>query len=254
VTAVEPWIVVVLAAAGVASGVVNVIAGGGSLLTLPALMLFGLPANVANGTNRVSVLSQSLAGVWAFHRKGKIDVRAVPRVLVPTVLGSGAGAGAAAIAPVWLLKPAMLATMVVVALLMALGGKKKGEEKPADDAAFALSPTGWLGVFAAGVYGGFIQAGVGFVLLAVLERVLHHDLVRANAFKLVCTMIFGAVALGVFVVAGQVSWVPGLVLAAATVVGSQLGVRVALRIDAALLRWIVVGCVVVSSAAILLRG
>ena len=96
-------------------------------------------------------------------------------------------------------------------------------------------------------------AGVGFVLLAVLGGVLRYDILRANALKLVCTLVFGVVALGVFVWAGQVDWLPAAVLAVATVIGSQLGVRFALDIDKRVLKRIVLVCVVVSCVVAFLR-
>jgi uncharacterized membrane protein YfcA len=242
---------IVLAVAGLVAGFVNTMAGGGSLLTLPALMLLGLPAEIANGTNRVSVLAQSLSGAWLFHEEGKLDRSALVPVLAPTVSGSLIGAVVASRAPRAILEPALIVTMVVVALLMAFRPKlvtASEDEQPRPVRGRAL-----LGLFAAGLYGGFIQAGVGFVLLSVLGGMLRYDLVRANALKLACTTIFGVVGLTVFVVAAQVEWLPGLALAVATVVGSQLGVRFTLRVDQRLLHRLVLGCVVALTALLLLR-
>ena len=115
-------------------------------------------------------------------------------------------------------------------------------------------PLGAVGLFVAGLYGGFIQAGVGFVLLTVLGSVMRYDVLRANALKLVCTLFFGVVALAVFALAGQVAWRPAAILAVATVVGSQLGVRFALSVDKRVVRAFVLCAVVVSAAAILLRA
>ncbi|HZO16861.1 MAG TPA: sulfite exporter TauE/SafE family protein, partial [Polyangiaceae bacterium] len=95
----EPWILAVLVLAGLIAGFVNTMAGGGSLLTLPALMLLGLPADIANGTNRLSVLSQSLSGVLLFHKEEKLDRRAIVPVLAPTVSGSLVGAVVASRVP-----------------------------------------------------------------------------------------------------------------------------------------------------------
>lgn len=110
-------------------------------------------------------------------------------------------------------------------------------------------PRALLGLFGAGLYGGFVQAGVGFVLLAVLGGVLRYDAVRANALKLVCTLLFGTVALGIFVYAGQVVWVPAVVLAVGTVIGSQLGVRFAVKANPKVIRAIIFVCVVATCVA-----
>jgi uncharacterized membrane protein YfcA len=108
-------------------------------------------------------------------------------------------------------------------------------------------------LFGAGLYGGFVQAGVGFVLLAVLGGVLRYDIVRANALKLVCTLVFGSVALGVFAVAGQVEWKLAALLAVYTVIGSQLGVRFALRARHDIIRWIMFAAVVATCVAAMLK-
>lgn len=239
-----------LAAAGVAAGFVNTMAGGGSLLTLPALMLLGLPADVANGSNRLSVVTQSVSGAWLFHRRGKLVTESVAGVVLPTVAGSAVGALVASKVPPAVLEPVLIVTLIVVALLMALAPHAVApeDEEP--------QPVGWKGgggLFLAGLYGGFIQAGVGFVLLGVLGGLLRYDLVRANALKLVCTTIFGVVALGIFVAAGQVAWPPAIVLSVATVVGSQLGVRFALKVEPGVMRRIVLICVIASCVAAALR-
>jgi uncharacterized membrane protein YfcA len=114
-------------------------------------------------------------------------------------------------------------------------------------------PTALLGLFAAGVYGGFVQAGVGFVLLAVLGGILRYDILRANALKLTCTLVFGVAALAIFVVRDQVVWLPATVLAVTTVAGSLLGVRFTLRVDPKVLRAILFATVVATSIAVLLR-
>jgi hypothetical protein len=213
-------------------------------------MLLGLPANIANGTNRLSVVAQSLSGVWLFHQSGKLETGAIAPVLVPTIVGSLAGAAVASAAPAWLLEPAMLGIMIAVALLMALT-RPYAVVDDAEPKRFSLAA--WLGMFGAGLYGGFIQAGVGFVLLAVLASGLRYDLVRANALKLVCTTVFGVVALGIFVFADQVRWIPASALAVSTVVGSQIGVRFALKVNPKVMRWVIVVCVVASCTAIWIR-
>jgi uncharacterized protein len=241
-----------LCVAGLAAGFINVMAGGGSLLTLPVLMLLGLPADVANGTNRLSIVSQSLSGVVGFHRERALDRRSIARVLVPTTLGSLGGALLAAHVPVAALEVVLLGTMVATAALVALAPglfAAPRDSQPRWDRRTA----GFLGLLAAGVYGGFVQAGVGFVLLAVLGGVLRYDLVRASALKLVCTLVFGAGALAVFSAARQVDWLLAGLLAASAVVGSQLGVRFALRVHHGVVRWIVFVTVLATCAAAYLR-
>lgn len=242
-----------LALAGIAAGFINVMAGGGSLLTLPVLMLLGLPASVANGTNRLAVVTQSVSGVLAYRKAGKLPSEALGPVIAPTVLGAACGAGAAAHAPEAILEPVLLGTMVVMALVLLVRPKLVAPDETDGPLSWRERPWSLLGLFGAGVYGGFVQAGVGFVLLAVLGGLLRYDVVRANALKLVCTALFGVVALGIFIYADQVEWASATVLAVATVGGSQLGVRFAVKANPKLLRWIVFLAVLASVIALVLR-
>lgn len=240
---------VALAAAGIGAGVINTMAGGGSMLTLPALMLLGLPADVANGTNRVAVVSQSVSGVWGYRRAGKLHARGIGPTLIPTLLGSLAGAVAASRVPPAILEWVLLGTMAAVAGVMAVF---PNAVTAADESAPRWSErrlAGAAGLFFAGVYGGFVQAGVGFLLIAVLGGILRYDIHGANALKLVCTLMFGVVALTVFAVAGQVDWTLGPLLAVYTVIGSLIGVRTALRLPAVVIRWVIFVAVVASLVA-----
>lgn len=242
----------VLAGAGVLATVVNVMAGGGGMIVLPALMALGLPADVANGTYRLGVVTQSIAGTTAMRREGKLDTGSIVPILIPTVLGAIVGALLATRVPHEVLKPIMLVTMVLMAALIAF---RKQTLIPPEGPALTpqQAPRSVVGLFVAGVYGGFIQAGVGFLLLGVLVGTLRHDLITGNALKLVITLAFGSVSLGIFAWAGLVSWAPAAVLAVASIVGARLGVRLMLRVPAAGLRWFVFACVVATSIAAWLR-
>jgi uncharacterized protein len=243
-----------LAAAGIAAGFLNTMAGGGSMLTLPVLMLLGLPADVANGTNRLAVVTQSMSGVLGFRRLGKLDERALVPVVTPTVLGAVAGATLAASVPAHVLKYVLLGTMMAMALVMTLFPRlvtapEDGEARPGN-----RRLAGTAALLGAGLYGGFVQAGVGFLLLGALGGVLRYDLVRANALKLACTFLFGIAALAVFVIAGQVSWAPAALLAASTTVGALLGVRFAVRAPQHVLRWIILATVIATCVAALVKA
>ena len=242
----------ILAGAGVLATIVNVIAGGGGMIVLPALIALGLPADVANGTYRLAVVTQSISGTAALNRAGKLETTSIVPILIPTILGAIAGAVLATQIPGELMKPIMLVTMVAMAALIAF---RKQTLIPQEGPSLTPSqaPQSFAGLFFAGVYGGFIQAGVGFLLLGVLVGTLRHDLVRANALKLVVTLAFGVVALGIFIWAGLVSWAPAIVLAVASVLGARLGVRLMLKVPATGLRWFVFACVVATCIAAWLR-
>lgn len=240
--------VFLLAGAGYLAGFINTIAGGGSMLTLPAFMMLGLPADVANGTNRVGVLLQSLAGTRAFYRAGKLEPSAIVPTLLPTLGGSLAGSLLASYLPVTWLKPALLVTMLAMALLMLVQPSIVSPSPGTPAHALRDRPLAWLGLFAAGLYGGFVQAGVGFILIAALAGGLRYDLVRTNALKMAITGVLTLIALGVFVVRGQVLWIPGLLMAVGTVIGAMTSVKFAISVPESVLKWVLFAMVVLSCA------
>ncbi len=225
-----------LCLAGFFAGGINTIAGGGSNLTLPVLMMLGLPADIANGTNRVGIWLQCLIGLRGFDRHDALPRSAVVPVLVPTLAGGLVGALLAALLPNFYLKPVLLICILIMAVVLLLRPRVLAPALGTPARAPTAGEAAWWGLFGAGVYGGFAQAGVGFILLAVLTAGLRHDLLRANALKLACALAFTSVALAVFIVFDKVSWIPGLALAAGAVAGAWLAVKVAVRLSEKALR------------------
>lgn len=246
--------VTALAVAGLVGGFINTLAGGGSMITVPALMMLGMPADIANATNRVGVFMQSVTGVKGFRDADRLDSSAVLPVVVPTLFGALAGSLAASYLPVWLLKPTLLGAMVGMALVMLIRPAVVAPPEGTVACSVRERPLAGVGLFFAGVYGGFVQAGVGFILIAALAGGLRYDLVRSNALKLVCTAAFSVVALVVFVARDQVFWVPGLILAAGTIIGAMLSVRFAVNVAQSTLKWILFVMVSITCGAAFFFG
>lgn len=216
-----------LFAAGVIAGALNVIAGGGSFLTLPILMFLGLPPGVANGTNRVGILLQNVGAVWSFHRHEVLDWRSVLWAAVPSIPGAALG--------VWLAHMVsddafkrILALLMVTLSLWTLWSNRRGEVAPLEVRPESI-PTQrrvaiGLAFFLIGIYGGFVQAGVGFLILAATTAA-GLDLVRGNAVKVLTVLCFTALSLALFAWSGRVDWVMGLILAAGTTLGGLAGAR-----------------------------
>lgn len=224
------WTVyLLLLAAGGVAGVINVIAGGGSFLTLPLLIVLGLPATIANGTNRVAILFQNLGAVWGFHRYGVVDWRAILWAAVPATIGSIFGALAALAVTDDAFKKILAVLMVGVTLLMLWNPFDHTKHAPSlHPSRLAHTTSGLLltgfGFFGAGLYGGFVQAGVGFFILA-MTTLAGLDLVRGNAVKVLTVLALTTVSLGLFIWNGKVHWPMGLTLAAGNLIGALLGVR-----------------------------
>jgi uncharacterized membrane protein YfcA len=214
----------VLLLGGLIAGVINAIAGGGSLITVPLLVMTGLPGTIANGTNRIGVLVQSVAGALQFRADGVSGFRASLPVLWPLTIGSAVGALAAAHISDTAFERIFAVVMVVMLVPVLRGAKPNGASNGR-----VWSPRVATAVFfAIGVYGGAIQAGVGLLLLLALSR-SGYDLVKANSIKLVVIAVFTSVAVVVFVAQGQVVWAPALLLALATAAGAVVGARLAVR-------------------------
>ncbi|GLS25806.1 sulfite exporter TauE/SafE family protein [Marinibactrum halimedae] len=248
------WMVVLLVGTGIVAGVINTLAGGGTNLTLPALMVMGLPADVANATNRVGVLMQCISGVSGFWRKGKLPVESAPPILVPTLIGGAFGAALASYLPEQWLKPTLLGSMIAMSLLIVLRPGTVVVEPGTEPRNLNESRKAWWTLVLAGFYGGFVQAGVGFILLAAIAGGLRYDLVRANALKMLCAGVFTLLALGIFIARDQVAWVPGIVLAVGAVIGAQLGVKVAISISPKAMKWILLALTIVASGFALVSG
>lgn len=213
---------VLLLLGGLFAGTVNAIAGGGSLLTVPLLILAGLDGLVANGTNRVAVLVQNASSAAAFARRGVGGPRQTVPVLVPVLVGSLLGSvlvsQIADEAYEWIFGLLMIPLMVL------------GLRPPRARAVARPWPR-WLSVLvflAIGIYGGAFQAGVGLVLLVALARA-GYDLVTANSMKAVVILAITAIAVPVFLLNGQVRWLPALVLSAGMAGGGTLGAAIAVR-------------------------
>lgn len=219
----------ILIALGILAGIINTLAGGGSNLTLPALMVMGMPADIANASNRVGIFLQSLTGALGFKKHNRLESDEILPMMIPTLLGGLAGALAASFSPEWILKPMLLGAMVTMSLVMVLRPAMIIPPEGTIPLKVADSPKSWIGLTIAGFYGGFVQAGVGFILLAAVCGVLRYDLVRGNALKLVCTLAFTLVALVVFIARDQVAWIPALILSIGFIIGAHLSVKFAIK-------------------------
>lgn len=233
----------ILLVAGMVAGFVNTLAGGGSLLTIPALLFLGVPAQLANGTNRIAILLQNVISTWRFHRNGAIDWRVVPGLAIPGLAGAVLGALVAVELPPEVFDYA-LAVVLVVVLVTLFVPRTALEELANRRMPRGLRP---LLFFAAGAYAGFIQAGVGFLLIAAITVSLGVNLVQTNALKVLIILLQTAVALVIFAIYGTVLWAAGLLLAVGTATGAWLGVRFAVRRGAGAVRWIVVAAALVTA-------
>lgn len=249
----EPLGLALLVLAGAIAGWVNTIAGGGSLLTVPALMWYGLPADLANGTSRIAILAQGVTAVLGFRRAGQLETRLLWPIAAPSVAGALLGAYAATLVPNRVLTPLIVATLIVMAGTMFLQPSALAPPPDAAPRDPLRSPAALGALFAAGLYGGFLQAGVGIVLLAVFASLLHIDLVRGNGLKVAVIFAYSTVVVLVFAARAKVAWVSGGALALGQIAGAALGVRFAVTRGQAAIQKALFAIIVSMALALLLK-
>ena len=215
--------VILLLVGGAFAGAVNAMAGGGSMLTVPLLVLAGVPGGSANGSNRVGILTSNAAAFVSFRREGKtVQAAALVPVIAPALVG--AAVGAFGISQLTDETFETVFGLLMVPLIVLTIFKPKVNE---DASTWPLPMTVFI-FFCIGLYAGAIQAGVGLVLLAALSRA-GLDLVTANVVKVAFTTLATCIALPVFILQGAVQWVPAIVLAVGLSVGAWVGAKLAVR-------------------------
>jgi uncharacterized membrane protein YfcA len=220
---------------------VNTLAGGGSLLTVPLLVLLGLPGGVANGTNRIGILLQCSVAAWRFRALGVGGLRESAPVLLPVAAGALVGAWGVVQLSDALFERAfgVVMLLLLVPLLRDLGVPKRERSQAPPQ----LGPRWALVFFGIGLYGGSFQAGVGIPLLFALGYA-GFDLVRANAIKVIVTAVLTLTAVPVFLLAGQIAWGPAGVLVVGYSAGAALGARLAVRGGERLIRPVLAAAVI----------
>lgn len=216
--------IVVLICVGFIAGSINTIAGGGSLLTLPVLIFLGLPPNIANGTNRIGIVFQNIFTTAGFKSKGIVTFPFSIYLGISALFGSILGAQIAVD-----IKGETFNRILAVVMLMVVGFMLF--ETKAKKVNIAERITGkyfWFSLFLfffVGVYGGFIQAGVGFIMLLILSSVNNISLVKSNAIKVIVALIYTFSAVAVFAYNDSINWKLGLILAIGNAAGGWIASR-----------------------------
>jgi uncharacterized membrane protein YfcA len=214
-----------LVGGGFLAGVINTLAGNGSAITLPLLISLGMPANIANATNRVGVLMQTLVAVLTLRRskRTRILIRRSLWYYIPTILGSVGGALLAIDIDPEMLK--LIIGFLMLFILATLLLRPKKWLKNTDPGKSKKTPLQWFIFFAIGFYGGFIQMGIGIMILSSLVLLAHYSLRDANIIKLMVAFIMIIPAFLIYFMSGDIRWIPGLILALGAGVGAWFGTR-----------------------------
>lgn len=247
----EWYLILAVIGVGFMAGFINTLAGSGSLLTLPMLMFLGLPANVANGTNRIAIFLQNVVGVTSFKQQKVLDTRLSIWLAVPAVIGSLIGAQIAIELNEEIMEKTIGGLLFVMFFLILYKPQQWIKGKAGHTQA-KPSVLQFVIFFFIGIYGGFIQAGVGLFLLAGLVLGAGIDLVKANATKLFIVLLYTPFALAIFFINDQVDWKIGLILAVGNMLGALVASRFAVSWGAKFVRYILL--IVILGSALKLLG
>ena len=212
---------IILVIAGTFAGFINVVAGGGSLITLPLMIFLGLPPTVANASNRIALLAQNSVAVANFTKNKVTGGKYSLYLGLVALVGALIGAQLAVDIPEDLFSKILSVVMVVVAILILTNptvSSTNGERLTGKYRVFGI-----IAFFFVGMYGGFLHAGIGFIMILALVKINNLSLLKTNSIKVTVILIYTAAALGVFIWKDIIDWKAGLILAIGNALGGWLG-------------------------------
>jgi len=209
--------------AGLCAGFINVMAGGGSTITLGLLILLGLDSSVANGTNRIALFAQNISAVASFKRRNQSEFSLSLKLSLFTLPGAILGSIYAIRVSDALFQRILSGVMVFVLITLLVPRSNSGEiEQGSPSRALLIYPA----MFGIGFYGGFIQAGVGFILMAALRHLLGLSLVRVNMHKVFIVLIYTLPIIVIFGVSRNINWLYALFLASGNALGAWWSAKI----------------------------
>ncbi|HUF09834.1 MAG TPA: sulfite exporter TauE/SafE family protein [Rhodothermales bacterium] len=237
----------ILFGVGLAAGTINVMAGGGSTLTLPTLIFLGLDTATANGTNRIAIVLQNVFATWSFRREKMSRFRETLTFALWTIPGAIAGAVAAVqIGDEWF-RRILGIVMIGVVISMLVPRNKRQDLSDEGSHSWWIYPS----LFGIGFYGGFIQVGVGFLIMAAFYHLLKLNLVFVNMHKVLVVLVYTIPALLIFTLTGHVDWMLGLSLAAGNSMGGWWAARLSVRRGEKAIRYVLIVAVLIMAGKIL---
>lgn len=242
--------VILLIFAGVMVGFINTLAGGGSIISLSVLIMLGLPAPVANGTNRIAIFLQTLAATSSFRQQKVLDSRKAFYLGIPSILGSLIGAQIAVDIDEKTFERA-IAVILLLMMIVILAKPKRWLKGKEDLTGKKVNIWQVIVFFFIGIYGGFLHVGVGYFLLAGIVLGAGYDLVRANAIKVMIVLLYAPFTLLVFILNGQVEYWYGLVMAIGNISGALIASRLAVKRGTVFVQWVMVIVILLTSAHLL---
>lgn len=240
--------VILLFVIALISGFINVGAGGGSSLTLPMLIFLGLDSALANGTNRVGILMQNISAIYSFKRSNFSQFKLSLKLSLLTLPGAIAGAVLAVKLNDQLFQKILGVVMILIIISMFLPKAKNTKE--GEDGQKISWPV-YLSMFGIGFYGGFLQVGVGFMIMASLQHLMKLNLVFVNMHKVFIVLVYTVPALAIFAFSGNVNWFWGIVLGTGTALGGWWSAKLSVKKGEKLIKVVLVAAILIMALKLL---
>ncbi len=239
--------IVLILIAGTGAGFINTLAGGGSLITLPVLITLGLPSAVANGTNRIALMIQNIIAITNFKNKGYSNFKLSLILGIPAIIGSIIGAQLAISLPERVFNQILGITMIIM-LGLILWNPTKKLNNVKENLTLKKKILAIIAFFFVGIYGGFIQAGVGIIIITTLSLITGFSLIKINSIKVFVVAIYMVSSLLIFIANGKINWLLGFTLAIGNGFGAWLGSTLAVKKGETLVK------VVIAIAVLIMAG
>ena len=242
----SPETLAVMLIAGIVAGFINVLAANGSMIILPLLIFLGIDPNVANGTNRIAILFQNIMAVRNFKKQKMLSVRSNTPILASAFIGAFFGSMFVISIDKQILTRIigyLFIAMFVIMLIKKSYQIKSGHKLKLHK---IKSKSMIVAFFFIGVFGGFIQAGVGIFLLAALVAGIGYDIVRANAVKVLIILVYTPVSIAVFFYHGMINWEAGIILSIGHIVGAYFASKYANRAGLKFINYLLLAVILLS--------
>ena len=211
---------------GIITGIINIIAAGGSFLILPVLIFMGLSPNVANATNRLGIILQNLTGSFQFKKNNYFDKKKAISLTIPSILGAILGAFIAVDINETLMKNIISIVMLLTLVFLFVKPQKWIDNQGNNPKPYWIE---FIAFFITGIYAGFIQAGAGFFLLTSLVLCSNFNLDKANAYKVLITLFSNILAIAIFSTHQMINWEVAIILGAGSIIGGFWGSKLSIK-------------------------
>jgi len=213
---------------GITAGFINVNAGGGSLLTIPALIFIGLPPAMANGTNRIALSIANIVAIFNFKKKGFFNWKLSLFLAIPASIGAILGSLISIKLPANIYN-SILAIVIIFVIIVIIVDPRRFIKKDVTKDIINNKILSLIIFFFLGIYGGIIQAGAGFLIITSLLFLTGYSLTRINSIKVIIAFIYMFFSIIVFVISGNINWIYAIILSIGNGVGAYFGSLFAIK-------------------------